>query len=67
VFGKEDEFDAFINARDRMVNAGFNGPNLKALKEEYYKSQVDWIEGVARPLAKLYQLGLERGRSGSTR
>ena len=66
VFGKQDEFEAFINARNRMVNAGFNDPNLKTLKEEYYKSQADWIEGLARLLARLYQLGLERGRSEST-
>ena len=71
VFRKEDEFDAFIKARDKYIAAMKDGitdveyvalrqsPEYQALQQEYRQANPDWLEPVVMALAKLYKQGLD--------
>lgn len=65
VFDKEDEFEAFIKARAKLLamNHVQDRQSYKIRKQESLQSTPPWLEPIALTLAKLYEEGMKAGRN----
>lgn len=64
VFGKEDEFEEFLKARDKLTMSKLNEDgsktaNYEKVMKEYLDATPNWLESVTLALIKYYKMGVE--------
>lgn len=65
--GRENEYEAFVELRKKVVLRMNDPAAPKVGYEEYMESIPLWVKAVEEPLLKMYQAGLNDGRSKTGR